>query len=263
MLMLLSPAKRLSEGPAVEDVPSAEPQMLDQTRILLDRAEQLSTDELGDLMSISDRLADLTHRRFQDMEFPFTEGNARQAALLFDGSVYRGLDAPSLDADDLQWAQDRVVILSGLYGAVRPLDLIQPYRLEMGTKLDTERGDDLYAFWGDRITEQINDWLQAHDDDEVVNLASNEYFSSVDTDALQGRLITPKFKDVSDGKARTIAVYAKKARGAMVRWAIEHRAERAEDLKQCDAMGYRYFDEASTDTVWEFRRPKPPPKSKR
>jgi len=257
MLMLLSPAKRLVEGPAIAELPATEPRMLDQTARLLDRVRDLGPDDLKRLMGISDALATLNHERFQVLSLPFERDNARQAVRLFDGDVYRGLDAASLSEDDLRWAQDRVVILSGLYGAVRPLDLLQPYRLEMGTRLDTDRGDDLYAFWGERITERLNDGLAAQGDDIVVNLASREYFTSVRTEALKARVITPVFKDVSGGKARIISFYAKKARGAMVRWAVEHRAEGAEDLKACDALGYTFQADLSSDTEWMFTRPKP------
>ena len=261
MLMLLSPAKSLIEGPAVDAVPATEPVMLDQTAELLETTKKLSTKDLRELMSISEDLATLNHDRFQEMSLPFDEDNARQAALMFDGDVYKGLDAPSLDKDDLEWAQDHVAILSGFYGVLRPLDLMQPYRLEMGTKLKTDRGRSLYAFWGQRITDQLNDWLEARGDDVVVNLASNEYFRSVKKKKLGARIVTPVFKDVKKGKARTISFYAKKARGAMVRWAIENRVTDAEELKRSEVMGYTFQPELSDDKRWVFHRPQPPPKS--
>lgn len=259
MLFLLSPAKKLVEGSAEDRVPATQPVMLEDTEILLETTRELSSEALQDLMGISQKLGDLNHQRFQDFELPFTEDNARQAALMFDGDVYRGLDAPSLSDDDLTWAQDHVVILSGLYGALRPLDLMQPYRLEMGTRLETLRGKDLYTFWGSRISEQLNDWLS--EEGVVINLASNEYNKAVDRKALNARWITPQFKDISKGKPRVISFYAKKARGAMTRWAIEHRVTDPEQLKDCDAMGYTFDDELSEGDTWVFTRPKPPPKS--
>jgi cytoplasmic iron level regulating protein YaaA (DUF328/UPF0246 family) len=209
----------------------------------------LSSADLQSLMKISEKLGDLNAERYQTLAFPFTVDNARQAALLFAGDTYRGLDAASLSPEDLEWAQDRVGILSGLYGVLRPLDLIQPYRLEMGTKLATPRG-------ADRISAEINGRSLGG---EVVNCASNEYFSAVDTAALDAIVITPVFKDVKDGKARVLSFFAKQARGAMVRWAIANRVTEAEQLKQCTAMGYRFMSELSTGTRWEFHREQPPP----
>jgi uncharacterized protein len=257
MLMLLSPAKRLVEGPAIPDLPATQPVLLDETERLLARVRDLGPDDLVRLMGISEALAEKNHQRFQMLAPPFDRDNARQAVRLFDGDVYRGLDAAALSADDLRWAQDRVVILSGLYGAVRPLDLLQPYRLEMGSRLKTDRGEDLYAFWGDLITERLNGWLAARNDREVVDLASHEYFASVRPEKLHATVITPVFKDVSNGRAQTISFYAKKARGAMVRWAIEHRAERAAELKASDALGYAFQPDLSTDSEWLFTRPRP------
>lgn len=258
MLMLLSPAKSLREGTAVPGFHHSEPAMLDQTKILLRTARARSAKELQALMGISEKLGALNHERFQTLTVPPAPDNARQAGLLFDGDVYKGLDAPSLSPADLEWAQSRLGILSGLYGVVRPLDLIQPYRLEMGTKLKTRRGPSLYAFWGDRITKQLNGWL-TEGEPVVVNLASNEYFSAVNAKRLKARVVTPSFKDVKGGKARVLSFFAKKARGAMVRWAIEHRVDDPEALKRCDAMGYRFDPGLSTEDKWTFTRPQPPP----
>jgi hypothetical protein len=255
MLMLLSPAKTLIEGAAVPGLGATEPLLLDQTQVLHRTAKARSAKELGKLMGISDKLASLNHQRFQDMSFPHTEDNARQAALTFDGDVYKGLDASTLSPEDLDWAQNRVVMLSGLYGALRPLDLMQPYRLEMGTKLKTRRGPSLYAFWGDRITKHLN----GCETDVVVNLASNEYFSAVKAEKLKATLITPVFKDVKVGKARVLSFFAKKARGAMVRWAVQQRVEDSARLRECDAMGYVFQPTLSSDTRWEFHRQQPPP----
>lgn len=257
MYILLSPAKKLVEPPAA-DLPATEPELLDQTLELMQTARRLSSADLQRLMRISEPLGDLNRARFQSFSTPFNRENARQAALSFAGDVYVGLDAGSLSAEDLEWAQSHVGILSGLYGLLRPLDLMQPYRLEMGTPLENPRGSDLYAFWGERIAEAIRAHLDGLEDPTVVNLASNEYFRSVDTRRLGQPVITPVFQDVKDGKARTISFFAKKARGMMARWAILNRVERAEALKRCDAGGYRFDPEASSGSRWVFRRPQPP-----
>jgi cytoplasmic iron level regulating protein YaaA (DUF328/UPF0246 family) len=255
--MLLSPAKSLSEGPAVAGFSSSQPAMADESEKLLKTTRRLSSKKLQALMNISVKLGDLNRERFAAMTFPHEEGTARQAILMFNGDVYRGLDAASLDPADLDWANDRVAILSGFYGVLRPLDLMQPYRLEMGTKLKTRRGPTLYTFWGDRIAKQLNAMLDG--DQTVVNLASNEYFSSVNTKKLDATVITPVFRDIKDGKARTLSFFAKQARGAMVRWAVVNRVTDAEQLEQCDVMGYTFVPEASTADRWEFHRQQPPP----
>lgn len=258
MYILLSPAKKLVEPPAVPGLPATEPELMDQTERLLTTARRKKPRDLKKLMHISDALAELNHRRFQTLATPFTPDNARQAALSFAGDVYRGLDAASLDADDLAWAQDRVGILSGLYGLLRPLDLMQPYRLEMGTALRTRRGSNLYAFWGDRLRKLVDARAAERGDGVVVNLASKEYSKALGT-GLRAAQVTPVFQDLKDGAARQLMFFAKQARGGMTRWAIQHRVDRAEQLKDCDALGYRFVAEASTDTTWVFQRPQPPP----
>lgn len=257
MLILLSPAKRLIEPPAAA-APHTRPALLDDANALADVARRLSSVDLQALMGISEALGDLNHARFQQMEGEPTPDNARQAILSFAGEVYQGLDAGTLSAEDLAWAQDHVAILSGLYGVLRPLDLVQPYRLEMGTSLDNPRGADLYAWWGDRVTEELG----RREADTIVNLASTEYFRVVRPKRLQARVVTPVFQDVKDGKARTLGFFAKKARGMMTRWAIERRITDADALKTCDAGGYTVVPEASTGTRWVFRRPQPPPVSR-
>ncbi len=259
MLMVLSPAKSLIEGPAVAELPHSQPELLDEARTLVKTARKLSVGKLESLMSISTKLAELNHQRFLDYEEPFTEDNARQAVRTFNGDVYQGLDAATLAPEDLAFGQDHLAILSGLYGVLRPLDLVQPYRLEMGSKLKTRRGEDLYAFWGPRITRRLAAWLAEHDDPTLVNLASKEYFSAVQPEGLPGPVITPVFRDVKDGKARTLAFFAKRARGWMARWALQQRATGPEALKDFDGGGYTYQAELSTDTKWVFTRPQPPP----
>ena len=255
MLILLSPAKNLVEGPAVTGLPATQPAMLDQTETLMKTTRRLSAPKLQKLMGISDKLADLNRQRFRDWTTPFTTGNARQAALMFNGDVYRGFDADTLSVEDLAFSQDHVVILSGLYGALRPLDLIQPYRLEMGIRLNTRRGKDLYAFWGKRITDRLNQLTEGHDDRTVVNLASKEYSKSVQPGKLAGPLVTPVFKDVKDGKARVLSFFAKATRGKMARWAIQNRATTADQLRAFDGGGYVLQAELSDETHWEFHRP--------
>jgi cytoplasmic iron level regulating protein YaaA (DUF328/UPF0246 family) len=256
MLILLSPAKSLVEGPAVTGLPATQPAMLDQTETLIKTTRRLSAPKLKKLMGISDKLADLNRQRFRDWATPFTTENARQAALMFSGDVYRGFDAGTLSAEDLGFAQDHLVILSGLYGVLRPLDLIQPYRLEMGTRLSTRRGKDLYAFWGKRITDRLNQLTEGHDDRTVVNLASKEYFTSVQPERLAGPVVTPVFKEVKDGTARFLSFFAKSARGKMARWAIRNRATTADQLSAFDGGGYVLQAELSDDTHWEFHRPR-------
>lgn len=260
MLMLLSPAKSLHEGPADAALAATTPALQAETEGLLPTLRSMSAPELEALMSISPKLGELNAERYRAMQFPSTRQNARQAALLFAGDTYRGLDAATLSTEDLAWAQERVGILSGLYGVLRPLDLAQPYRLEMGTRLETDRGTGLYAYWGDRIATALSEWQGA--DDVVINCASNEYFSAVGPH-LHGTVITPSFKDIKGGKARMISYFAKQARGAMVRWAIEQRVTDPEALKGCDAMGYTFRPELSTPTRWEFHRIQPPPVGKR
>jgi len=256
MYILLSPAKTLIEPPAVADLPSSEPALMDQTRMLMKTTRRLSVKKLKDLMGITDKLATLNRERFQNFSEPFDATNARQAILSFNGQVYWGLDAKTLTADDLAFADERIGILSGLYGLLKPLDLMQPYRLEMGSKLKTRRGANLYTFWGDRLAKEINNRAAGG---AVVNLASNEYFKAANTKKLVGPVITPVFKDVKEGKSRTLAFFAKQARGAMTRWAIQNRVTDADRLKACDANDYTFDAEASTETKWIFSRPQPPP----
>lgn len=260
MLTLLSPAKKLDGRPVSTELAPTEPALMDQTRTLMKTTRRLKKGDLADLMKLSDKLATLNHERFQSWEASHTVDNALPAVLTFAGDVYQGLDARSLDDEGLAWAQERLVILSGLYGVLRPLDLIQPYRLEMGTRLKTRRGASLYDFWSDRLAKALNAQLADHEDPTIVNLASNEYFSAVPRKALRHPVLDIRFQDVSDGKARTISFYAKRARGAMARWIVDNRIDRHEALKEAEIDGYRFDAKASAPRDWVFRRPKPPPK---
>lgn len=259
MLVLLSPAKTLNYDPAPDAPPMTERMMADQTAILAKTTRNLSRARLKAMMHISDDLAELNHARFQAFKPEGDVSAEKQAALAFNGDVYIGLDANSLSAEDLAWAQDHIRILSGFYGLLRPLDAMQPYRLEMGTSLHTRRGESLYDFWGDRISKRLNADLGS--DKVVVNLASNEYFKAVDQKALKARIVTCDFKDVDElGNARTLAFFAKRARGAMARWIVENRATDVESLKTARPDGYAYRADLSKEDRWVFTRPQPPKK---
>lgn len=261
MLILLSPAKNMNFDPAEGAPRATKPLLLSDTAELSETTRKLTKGKLKSLMKISDKLADLNHQRFQALKAEAKAEGAKQAALAFNGDVYLGLDAQSLDKDDLAFAQDHLRILSGLYGLLRPLDAIEPYRLEMGSALKNPRGKNLYDFWGDKIAKELAKAAKKHDDPTIVNLASNEYFGAVDTDALANRVVTPVFKDEKDGKLRQLQFYAKRARGTMARLAIQNRLTRADDLKNLTPDGYTFSPDGSDEDTWLFTRPQPPKKS--
>jgi hypothetical protein len=219
--------------------------MLDESKLLVDSLRDMSARRLSSLMSISPQLGALNRERFNSWRTPFTKDNAKQAILAFKGDVYVGMDAESLSADDLKYAQKHVRILSGLYGVLRPLDLIQPYRLEMGTKLKNVRGRDLYQFWGARITDRLNADLKSLKTDTVLNLASVEYFKSVDTEGLKAEIVSPAFLDLNNGTYKIISFYAKKARGLMTAWIVKNRVGDPSGLRKFKVSGYRYSKELS------------------
>ena len=256
MLTILSPAKRLDFGASSTAVERTTPAFLDDTTTLVKRARRLSRKKLVEMMRISKDLADLNYQRFQSFEIEDGPRGGKQSVFAFKGDTYLGLDAASLDVKDLAFAQDHLRILSGLYGLLRPLDEIQPYRLEMGSKLNTRRGKDLYKFWGDRITAAIND----SEIDVLVNLASNEYFSSVNPTKLKAKIITPIFQEEKNGKARVLSMFAKQARGMMARYIIQNRLDDADGIKDFDAAGYKFQADQSDKTKWVFKRPQPPAK---
>jgi cytoplasmic iron level regulating protein YaaA (DUF328/UPF0246 family) len=259
MLILLSPAKNLDWANPPAGLARTAPRLTKQTAALAKAAKRLKAADLKRLMDLSDKLAELNVARFKAFD-PKAEPDAgKQAVLAFNGDVYQGLNAKNLTSEDLAFAQTHLRILSGLYGLLRPLDAIQPYRLEMGTKLATAEGEDLYDFWGDAIAKLIAADLADHADKTILNLASDEYFSAVPLKALKAPVITPRFLDVKDGKARPVFMFVKRARGMMARFAIESRATRPEDLKDFDAGGYRFDAAASDSTSWTFTRPQPPP----
>ena len=226
------------------------PQYLDDSQELIAQLRELSPAQIAELMHLSDKLAGLNAARFGSWTPDFTPANAKQALLAFKGDVYTGLDAESLGEDDFSYAQDHLRMLSGLYGLLRPLDLMQPYRLEMGTKLANGRGKDLYAFWGTRISEWLNQALADQGDDVLLNLASNEYFSAVKRSALKARVINTEFRDFKNGQYKIISFYAKKARGLMARYVIKERIQNPEQLKAFSYDGYRYSpDDSSPDRL--------------
>ncbi|GAA3546322.1 peroxide stress protein YaaA [Zobellella aerophila] len=254
MLIVVSPAKTLDfdTPPVVAD--HTLPALLDHSVRLIERARQLTPVQLSRLMGISDKLAGLNAARFASWQPGFTPDNAKQALLAFKGDVYTGLDAETLGKEDFAFAQRHLRILSGLYGLLRPLDLIQAYRLEMGTRLDNERGADLYQFWGDIITEHLNRALADQGDRLLINLASNEYFKAVKPNRLDGQIVTPVFKDCKNGQYKIISFYAKKARGMMARYIIEHRLTEVSQLTRFDSAGYYFAEQESSATELVFKR---------
>ncbi|MBT0585488.1 peroxide stress protein YaaA [Alteromonas oceanisediminis] len=254
MLVVLSPAKNLDTEPYSAPLEPSQPQLLDDAKNLAEQCKKLSPAELASLMKISDKLAILNAERFNNFTTPFTQQNAKPAVLTFNGDVYVGLDATTLDKSDMAFAQQHLRILSGLYGVLKPMDLMQAYRLEMGTKLKNDRGDNLYQYWGQKISEALNNAAEKQNTDVLVNLASNEYFKAVDEQALTPRVITPVFKDTKNGKLKVISFYAKKARGLMARYIIQHKITDAEQLKQFDTADYQYSASLSSDQEWVFTR---------
>ena len=257
MLAILSPAKRLDFDPISHKAPHTRPELLEDTKKLVKHGRKLSAKDLMKLMGISQNLALLNVQRFEDFKTPFTAKNAKPAILTFKGDVYLGFDADTLDARGLRFAQDHLRILSGLYGVLRPLDLIQPYRLEMGVRLPVNGADDLYEFWGDRITDSINRAVRPKRGAVVVNLASNEYFGAIQKERLDARLVTCVFKEVKDGKAKVVSFFAKRARGLMARFICEERLAKVEGLKDFTSAGYRYNARASGDDSFVFQRKSP------
>jgi len=253
MLMIISPAKTLDYESPLATETHTQPDFLDDACELIDQVKELEPHQVSNLMSISEKLGQLNAERFQTWHTPFTPDNARQAVLAFKGDVYTGLDAESFSEEDFSFAQKHLRILSGLYGLLKPLDLMQPYRLEMGTRFENTRGKDLYAFWGSKITDALNQLL-ASDDKVLVNLASNEYFKSVQKKHLDARLVTPQFKDWKNGQYKMISFYAKKARGLMCRYAIQNRITQADDLKGFNLDGYYFSEDQSDNNNWVFLR---------
>lgn len=254
MLFLLSPAKALDFDTPVGDVPHTQPLFVKQASELIGVLKDKSPQEIASLMSLSDALSALNVARYQAWSSKFTAKNSKQAVLAFNGDVYEGLDAKTLKPKDLAWAQEHVAILSGLYGVLRPLDWMQPYRLEMGTALQTDRGHNLYKFWGKQIADHLNQQLAAEKTPIIVNLASQEYFKSVDRKVLNARVIECVFEDYKAGKYKVISFLAKRARGLMTRYAITHQVKTPKGLEGFNLEGYAFVPDASEPDRLVFRR---------
>lgn len=255
MLALISPAKSLDFAETPFDLPTTKPAFQKEANALVDVARDLSASDLSKLMSISDDLAQLNHKRFKAFKTRSTDNNARPAALTFAGDTYTGLRAGDLSDSELDYAQDHLRILSGLYGLLRPLDIIQPYRLEMGSRLKTEAASNLYGFWDDKITKAVRKAAKVADTNLVLNAASQEYFKAVKPDALKLRVITPAFEEESEDSRKMIGFFAKKARGAIARFMITERIRDTEDLKAFNWEGYSFRKDLSEGDRWVFTRP--------
>jgi len=254
MLIVVSPAKTLDYESPLPTQEYTQPALLDHSQLLNNRLRDLSELDLSELMHISSKIAELNFERNHSWHRPFSPANARQAMFAFKGDVYTGLDAYSLSEQNIHFAQQHLRMLSGLYGLLRPLDLMQPYRLEMGSKLTTSQGKNLYEFWGDTITNSINQKMQAIGSKCLINLASNEYFKSVQVKKLQGDVITPIFKDYKNGQYKIISFYAKKARGLMSRYIIDHEITDIEAIKDFNYEGYQFKPALSEHHQWVFTR---------
>lgn len=254
MLIVISPAKTLDYETTPKTKVFTTPDYLDRSQQLINRLRNFSSLDISDLMKVSAKIADLNFDRYETWKKPFTEKNAKQAVLAFKGDVYTGLDADSFKADDFKFAQKHLRVLSGLYGLLRPLDLMQPYRLEMGTKLQTDNGKNLYEFWGTDITEGLNKQLKKIKSDTLINLASNEYFKSVKPMSLNAEIITPAFKEFKNGEYKIIGIYAKKARGLLSRYIIQNKLDDPEDIKSFSEEGYRFNKKLSKGNDWVFTR---------
>jgi cytoplasmic iron level regulating protein YaaA (DUF328/UPF0246 family) len=249
MLAVISPSKTQDFEPTQIDV-FTQIRQIEQSQVLVDLLKGKTQNDIASLMSISDKLSKLNFDRFQTFSTPFTLNNAKQALLAFKGDVYNGIDAPSLSLDDLEFAQQHLRMLSGLYGVIRPLDLIQAYRLEMGTKLKNSQGKNLYEFWGNQISQVLNE-----DESEVIiNLASNEYFKGIDKKALNAKIINIAFKELKNDTYKIIGIYAKRARGLMVNYMIKNRLTDPELLKNFNVEGYQFRQAMSDDLTWVFTR---------
>lgn len=254
MLMVISPAKTLDYEIPLATPRYTQPALLEKSQQLIEVARDLSPAQVASLMHISDKLAHLNADRFNSWQAEFTPDNARQAILAFKGDVYTGLQAETFSDKDFDFAQQHLRMLSGLYGLLRPLDLMQPYRLEMGIKLANPAGKDLYSFWGELLTDKINEALADQGDDVLINLASDEYFKALRPQKLQARLIKPVFLDEKNGKFKVISFYAKKARGLMSRYVIQNQLQKPEQLRAFDAEGYAFDAASSSHDEWVFKR---------
>ncbi|MFA8433000.1 MAG: peroxide stress protein YaaA [Marinifilaceae bacterium] len=254
MLIVISPAKSLDFETSVGIQDYTIPDFLPQSEELIKELKKLSIDDISQFMAISPKLAQLNFERIQTWHPNFNSENAKQALLAFSGDVYTGIDASSFNSEDFAFAQKNLRILSGLYGVLRPMDLIQPYRLEMGKKLETPKGKDLYQFWGNQITDVINQTINSENHKDLINLASNEYFKSIQKKQIQAKIITPIFKDYKNGAYKVVSFYAKKARGLMSRFIIQNQLTNCEDLKAFNLDGYHFNPNLTKGKDWIFTR---------
>lgn len=254
MLIVVSPAKTLDYESKPKTKISTQPDYLADSQQLINRLKRYSPLDVAELMKVSMKIADLNVDRYAKWKKPFTEKNAKQAVLAFKGDVYTGLEADTFNSQDFKFAQEHLRILSGLYGLLRPLDLMQAYRLEMGTRLENDRGKNLYEFWGTTITDGLNKQLKKIKSDSLINLASNEYFKSVKPKSLNAQIITPAFKERKNGEYKMIGIYAKKARGMLSRYIIKNCLSRPEDIQAFTEDGYRFNKKLSTASNWVFTR---------
>lgn len=254
MLVVISPAKNLDyDTPAVTKT-FTQPEMLDDSQALIEQCQTLTPAKIGSLMKISDKLAGLNADRYAGWHTPFDTNNAKQALLAFNGDVYTGLNASSFSQDDFDYAQQHLRILSGLYGVLRPLDLMQAYRLEMGTKLDIGDNKNLYQFWGERISNKLNEAINIQGDNVLVNLASNEYFKAVKPKSINAEIYTPVFQDCKNGQYKVISFYAKKARGMMARYILKNQLTEVSQLQKFDTAGYLFSSQKSKGNELVFTR---------
>jgi cytoplasmic iron level regulating protein YaaA (DUF328/UPF0246 family) len=257
MLTLLSPAKTLELSPTPKGLRPTQPRFKRDIALLMERCKKLDASDLAKLMKLSSPLAELNHQRFQEMDHSFNARNSKACLLAFQGDVYRRLDAASLTRTELSWAQNNLRIISGLYGLLRPLDLMQPYRLEMGTRLDTERGKNLYDFWGSRLADSLNRESRKRPGGTILNLASNEYIRAVPAKLLEAPMVTAHFQELRDGKLKTIGFSAKKARGMMARFVIQNEIDNPKQLHDFADEGYEYRSDLSSDQEIRFVREQP------
>ena len=254
MLLVISPAKTLDFETEPTTQEFSQPEFLKESKKLISDLKKLNPAEVSSLMKISDKLGTLNYLRFNEWKTPFNLKNSKQALLAFKGDVYTGIEAETFSKQDLKFAQKHLRILSGLYGVLKPLDLMQAYRLEMGTQFENKQGKDLYEFWGAKLTEQINKDLKTSKSKVLINLASNEYFKSLQADDIDAEIIVPVFKDFKNGKYKIISFYAKKARGLMSAYIIKNRLKKPEDIKAFDVDGYKFSKSESNGNNWVFLR---------
>lgn len=253
MLIILSPSKKLDFDTQIKGSIQS-PDFIEDSKELIKILRKLPSKEISKLMDLSDKLAELNHERYQQFSTPFTKDNARQAIFAFKGDVYDGLEAENFSNENLKFAEKHLRIISGLYGILKPTDLIQPYRLEMGTKLSNGRGKNLYDFWGDKITEKLNNVMANENSKILINLASSEYFKAVKPKKINGRIITPVFKENKKGKLSIVMLFAKRARGMMAQYIIKNNIKNPDDIKNFKTDGYKFNPSLSTENEWIFVR---------